>query len=179
MGKIGPDGRDVPSTRPLLDKLGVKPGLKVSVIGLDDPAFLEQLQDRSVDVSSRARKGSDLIFFYLDDRRDLPRLAGLRASLKPAGALWALWPKGRREFREDDIRLFEGTPVFFQCSCSRERVAGILQALGGPEVYALLEERGEVEVRCEFCNRAWRFDAVDIASLFSPGSTQPAPPGLH
>ena len=85
----------------------------------------------------------------------------------------------RRLFPEDDIRLFEGTPVFFQCSCSRERVAGILQALGGPEVYALLEERGEVEVRCEFCNRAWRFDAVDIASLFSPGSTQPAPPGLH
>jgi molecular chaperone Hsp33 len=85
----------------------------------------------------------------------------------------------RRLFPEDDIRLFEGTPVYFQCTCSRERVAGILQALGGPEVYALLEERGDVEVRCEFCNRAWRFDAVDVAGLFSPGSTQPAPPGLH
>ncbi len=85
----------------------------------------------------------------------------------------------RRLFPEDDIRLFEGTPVYFQCTCSRERVAGILQALGGVEVYALLEERGDVEVRCEFCNRAWRFDAVDVASLFSPGATQPAPPGLH
>jgi molecular chaperone Hsp33 len=85
----------------------------------------------------------------------------------------------RRLFPEDDIRLFDGTPVFFQCTCSRERVAGILQALGGPEVYSLLEERGDVEVRCEFCNRAWRFDAVDVAGLFSPGSTQPAPPGLH
>jgi molecular chaperone Hsp33 len=85
----------------------------------------------------------------------------------------------RRLFPEDDIRLFEGAPVFFQCTCSRERVAGILQALGGPEVYALLEERGDVEVRCEFCNRAWRFDSVDVAGLFSPGSTQPAPPGLH
>jgi len=85
----------------------------------------------------------------------------------------------RRLFPEDDIRLFEGTPVYFQCTCSRERVAGILQALGGAEVHALLEERGDVEVRCEFCNRAWRFDAVDVASLFSPGSTQPAPPGLH
>lgn len=82
-------------------------------------------------------------------------------------------------FREDDIRLFDGTPVFFQCSCSRERVAGILQALGGEEVHSLLRERGDVEVRCEFCNRAWRFDAVDVAGLFSPGSTQPAPPGLH
>ncbi|HEU5468106.1 MAG TPA: Hsp33 family molecular chaperone HslO [Steroidobacteraceae bacterium] len=85
----------------------------------------------------------------------------------------------RRLFPEDDIRLFDGAPVFFQCTCSRERVAGILQALGGPEVHALLAERGEVEVRCEFCNRAWRFDAVDVASLFAPGQTQQAPPGLH
>ena len=85
----------------------------------------------------------------------------------------------RRLFPEDDIRLFEGTPVFFQCTCSRERVAGILQALGGAEVHALLAERGDVEVRCEFCNRAWRFDAVDVAALFSPGAPQPAPPGLH
>ena len=106
MGKVGPDGRDVPSTRPLLDKLGVKPGLKVSVLGLDDRSFLQQLQDRSVDVSSRPRKDSDLIFFYVDDRRDLPRLTELRRSLKPAGALWVVWPKGRRELREDDIRAF-------------------------------------------------------------------------
>ncbi len=82
-------------------------------------------------------------------------------------------------FGEDDIRLFDGAPVYFRCSCSRERVAGILQALGGEEVRALLRERGEVEVRCEFCNRAWRFDAVDVAALFSPEMPQQAPPGLH
>ncbi|MEX0733089.1 MAG: Hsp33 family molecular chaperone HslO [Steroidobacteraceae bacterium] len=85
----------------------------------------------------------------------------------------------RRLFREDDIRLFEGSAVYFQCSCSRERVAGILQALGGDEVHALLRERGDVEVRCEFCNRAWRFDAVDVAGLFSAGAPQQAPRGLH
>jgi hypothetical protein len=59
-----------------------------------------------VDVSTRVRKGSDLIFFYVDDRADLPRLTELRRSLQPAGAIWVLWPKGRREFREDDIRAF-------------------------------------------------------------------------
>ena len=84
-----------------------------------------------------------------------------------------------RLFREDDIRLFDGTPVFFQCSCSRERVAGILQALGSNEVRELLRERGDVEVRCEFCNRAWRFDTVDVEGLFSSGAAQQAPPGLH
>jgi molecular chaperone Hsp33 len=85
----------------------------------------------------------------------------------------------RRLFGEDDMRLFEGTPVYFQCSCSRERVAGILQALGAEEVLALLRERGEVEVRCEFCNRAWKFDAVDVGGLFSETGLRPAPPGLH
>jgi len=85
----------------------------------------------------------------------------------------------RRLFSEDDIRLFEGTPVFFQCSCSRERVSGILQALGADEVNSLLRERGDVEVRCEFCNRDWRFDAVDVAGLFSPGPSPRAPRGLH
>lgn len=85
----------------------------------------------------------------------------------------------RRLFREDDIRLFQGTAVYFQCSCSRERVSSILQALGAEELQSLLRERGDVEVRCEFCNRGWRFDAVDIAGLFIAGDQQQAPRGLH
>ena len=106
MGKVGSDGRDIPSTRPLLDKLGVKPGQKISVIGLRDATFLDRLRERSRDVSSRPRNGSDLIFVYMDDRRDLPRIADLREYLTAAGAMWILWPKGRKEFREDDIRAF-------------------------------------------------------------------------
>ena len=106
MGRVGPDGRDVPSTRPLLDKLGVKPGQKASVLGLDDPKFLGQLRERSVDVSTRARTGSDFIFIYMDERAELPRLFELRGSLQPKGAIWVVWPKGRKEFREDDIRDF-------------------------------------------------------------------------
>jgi molecular chaperone Hsp33 len=78
-----------------------------------------------------------------------------------------------RLFNEDDLRLFEGSPVFFRCACSRERVAGILQSLGEDEVRGILQERGQVEVRCEFCNRAYAFDAVDAAQLFSAaGRTQ-------
>ena len=106
MGKIGPDGRDIPSTRPLLDKLGVKARSRASVLGLDDREFVGQLRDRSADVSFRPRKESDLVFLYMEDRRDLPRLGNAASLLKPAGAIWVLWPKGRREFREDDIRAY-------------------------------------------------------------------------
>jgi molecular chaperone Hsp33 len=74
-----------------------------------------------------------------------------------------------RLFNEDDVRLFEPSPVYFRCRCSRERVAGMLQGLGETETRSILAERGEVEVRCDFCNRAYVFDAVDVAQLFNAG----------
>jgi molecular chaperone Hsp33 len=72
-----------------------------------------------------------------------------------------------RLFNEDDIRLFEPSPVYLRCRCSRERVAGMLQGLGEAESRSILAERGAVEVRCDFCNRAYVFDAVDVAQLFN------------
>jgi len=77
----------------------------------------------------------------------------------------------RRLFAEDDVRLFESSPVFFRCRCSRERVLGMLRALGPQEVRSVLAEQGHVEVRCDFCNRAYRLDAVDVEQLFSQSVT--------
>jgi molecular chaperone Hsp33 len=74
-----------------------------------------------------------------------------------------------RLFNEDDLRLFEPSPVYFRCRCSRERVTGMLQGLGEAETRSILAERGAVEVRCDFCNRAYVFDAVDVAQLFNAG----------
>ena len=71
-----------------------------------------------------------------------------------------------RLFNEDDLRLFEPAPVYFRCRCSRERVAGMLQGLGEKETRSVIEERGKVEVHCDFCNRAYVFDAVDVEQLF-------------
>jgi molecular chaperone Hsp33 len=74
-----------------------------------------------------------------------------------------------RLFNEDDLRVFEPSPVYFRCRCSRERVAGMLQGLGESEARSILAERGDVEVRCDFCNRAYVFDTVDVAQLFNAG----------
>ncbi|HLS80219.1 MAG TPA: Hsp33 family molecular chaperone HslO [Steroidobacter sp.] len=76
----------------------------------------------------------------------------------------------RRLFAEDDVRLFEPAPVFFRCRCSRERVASMLNALGAEEVRSILAEQGRVEVRCDFCNRAYHFDPVDVEHLLATGS---------
>ena len=75
-----------------------------------------------------------------------------------------------RLFNEDDLRLFESAPVSFRCRCSRERVSTMLQSLGEAEITSVLHERGNVEVHCDFCNRAYVFDAVDVAKLFASGA---------
>ena len=72
-----------------------------------------------------------------------------------------------RLYHQEDIRLFEPRPVSFRCSCSQERVAAMLKMLGLAEVRSILAERDAVEVTCEFCNRAYRYDSVDAEQLFA------------
>jgi molecular chaperone Hsp33 len=43
----------------------------------------------------------------------------------------------------------------------------MLRSLGREEVDSILAERGAVEVRCEFCSRSYRFDAVDAGTVFT------------
>jgi molecular chaperone Hsp33 len=85
----------------------------------------------------------------------------------------------RRLFNEDDVRLYEPAPVYFRCRCSRERVSGMLQGLGESETRSVLAERGAVEVRCDFCNRAYVFDAVDVEQLFNPRVAADAGGSVH
>ncbi|MCU0767297.1 MAG: Hsp33 family molecular chaperone HslO [Gammaproteobacteria bacterium] len=72
----------------------------------------------------------------------------------------------RRLFHEETVRLFEAEPVAFRCGCSRERVDGLLRALGREEVDEVLTAQGAIEVTCEFCNRVYRLDRVDAELLF-------------
>jgi len=56
----------------------------------------------------------------------------------------------------------------FACSCSRARVAAMLQGLGRAEVDDVVREQGAVEVACEFCAAKYRLDPVDAGELFVP-----------
>jgi molecular chaperone Hsp33 len=72
-----------------------------------------------------------------------------------------------RGFAAHDVRLFRGAPVRFECRCSQGRVAGLLRALGAEEVRDVLNEQGAVIVTCEFCQRPYRFDPIDVEALFA------------
>ena len=84
-----------------------------------------------------------------------------------------------RLFHEEDVRLFEARIVSFRCSCSRERVVNMLRMLGHGEIRSILHERGAVEVGCEFCNRRYRFDAVDAEQIFAADLMTPAGSTRH
>jgi molecular chaperone Hsp33 len=72
-----------------------------------------------------------------------------------------------RLFHADAVRVEPADRLAFGCRCSRERVAAMLLGLGAAEANAALTERGLVEVSCEFCNAAYRFDRVDLDGLFA------------
>ena len=104
-GGLTPFDPKVRYPRPLMEKLGVKPGMRVSVLGLDEPWLLEELEGRGAEVTvGRARKGSALVLAGMTKPAHLARLPALRAAIEPDGAVWVIWPKGRKEFREDDVR---------------------------------------------------------------------------
>jgi molecular chaperone Hsp33 len=81
----------------------------------------------------------------------------------------------RRLFWQEKILRFDPQTPRFACTCSRERVAGMIRGLGQEEADSILAERGEIDVSCDFCGQHYRFDAVDAAQVFmAPGDRPPA-----
>jgi molecular chaperone Hsp33 len=72
-----------------------------------------------------------------------------------------------RLFNQELVRAFEAAPVSFRCTCSEDKVAGMLRMLGLNEVRSIIAERGGIDVTCEFCNRRFAFDPVDAEQLFA------------
>lgn len=57
------------------------------------------------------------------------------------------------------------TPLGFRCRCSKERFARGLVALGEEELSQMLQEEGEAELVCRFCNEAYHFSGEELRSL--------------
>ena len=89
----------------VLEKLGVKPGLRVGILGGFDEAFRRDVtRTLGVKPFARAAKGCDLVFVRLERPGDEARLARFITAIEPDGALWAVYAKGRRELSENTVR---------------------------------------------------------------------------
>jgi len=87
----------------VVEKIGIKRGHVVSVVGLDDDAFVADLEKAGAEVIlGRAKQNSDAIVYAASSRKELEKLGTLKASLAANGALWILRPKGVKEITEAD-----------------------------------------------------------------------------
>jgi hypothetical protein len=83
-------------TTPRLDKLGVKPGVRVALVGLEDEAFEAALRDRTHDLThGEPLPDTDVVFYAADTLEALDRLPALRQRIVPNGSIWVVSRKGK------------------------------------------------------------------------------------
>jgi hypothetical protein len=88
--------------RGLMDKLGVKAGASVAVLGVSDEGFLEDLRAKTGTIEdTAAAREQDFVFYAVDRIEDLARLPALIPTLKRNGAVWVVSPKGKGALVKD------------------------------------------------------------------------------
>lgn len=100
-----PDQREeFVSTRSRIEKLGVKPGQVILVLGVEnDCQFMDELREEGALVRTGGNKPMDMIFALFRHRNDLRRLRSLAGRLKADGVLWTLRPKGSPDLKESEM----------------------------------------------------------------------------
>ncbi|TPQ27837.1 Hsp33 family molecular chaperone HslO [Methylomonas koyamae] len=86
-----------------------------------------------------------------------------------------------RLFHQEKVRIFDPEAVEFKCTCSRQKIAGTLLMLGRSELHAILQERDDIEIDCQFCGAQYRFDQIDVENLLTnpAAETETNPPTRH
>ncbi|KKB62488.1 Hsp33 chaperonin [Robbsia andropogonis] len=150
---------------------------------LDTRLWLAADSERAVGVLLQKMPGTGGHALASDDGDTWDRVCALAGTLKQDEMLST---EGdtlmHRLFWEERRAHADSQPTRFACGCSREKVGGMLTMLGRAEVDDILDETGEVEVHCEFCNERYVFDRVDAVQLFTapiPGDVSPAPEQRH
>jgi len=72
-----------------------------------------------------------------------------------------------RLYHEEDLILYDGTSIRFECSCSQQKIENTIFSLGRSEVNDILKEQGAISIDCEFCNTRYELDIVDIERIFN------------
>ena len=91
-----------PKTR--IEKLGVKPGATVSLIGEFEADFLREVGELTKSITKgKAAPQSEHIFFAADSKEDFSALSKITKAMSGAAALWIVYPKGQKHITENDV----------------------------------------------------------------------------
>jgi len=93
------------SPKTVVEKLGVKPGLRVVLVGRFETSFRTDVMNALGEKPGvKPVPGSDLVFVLLVHEGDEDKLEDLVPAIFPDGAIWAVYPRGRRDLSEDTVR---------------------------------------------------------------------------
>ncbi|MBK8101606.1 MAG: DUF3052 family protein [Planctomycetes bacterium] len=90
--------------RSRVQKLGVAAGMKVCVLGkADAEAIAEVAAVLNESPKMRLAVGTDIVLLFCAEPEDLTRLGAVEPKLADKGAVWVLWPKGRKDFAHEHV----------------------------------------------------------------------------
>lgn len=70
-----------------------------------------------------------------------------------------------RVLSDFDLEILEHSPIEYRCCCSRERMERALLSIGREELRSLIEEKGEAELTCRFCDNVQHFSRQDLETM--------------
>lgn len=73
-----------------------------------------------------------------------------------------------RLYHQEILRLFEPQPVSFVCQCSLARMESVVKMLGQPETDDIFKTKQIIDITCEYCNKVYSFDRIDVAKILHP-----------
>ncbi len=83
-------------TTPLLDKLGLRPGMRVALIDIDDPDIRPLIADRTTELTEGwPEPETDIVLLGADSTDALEPLEALATRIRPNGAIWVVSRKGK------------------------------------------------------------------------------------
>jgi len=86
-----------------LEKLGIKEGLQIAVVGRLDGEFARELETEQVEVGEKIAKDTEIVFFAAETKTELGLLPKIAKQIKGAAALWIVYPKGLKTITESDV----------------------------------------------------------------------------
>jgi molecular chaperone Hsp33 len=105
---------------------------------------------------------ADAIVDLLDERiKAIPPISRLiEQGMTPEDILYQL-------LGEDQVKILEKSPIRFQCTCSHERFGKAIVSLGEKEIKDIIEEDGQAETNCQFCNESYTFTKEELTELLN------------
>lgn len=68
-------------------------------------------------------------------------------------------------FENIEYDITDKSDVSFYCNCSRDRISKALISVGKAELQSMIDEGKEIEVKCHFCNKGYKFSVDELREM--------------